>query len=408
MKSFILAAGEGTRMRPLTANLPKPLLPVAGKPFLAHTLEALRDCGIRDVTVLIGWQGRRLKEHFGHGDALGVRIGYEEQLERLGTAHAIGLARSHVDDSFLAVNGDVVVTADAVRGLLEFHRKVQGPVMAVAEVDDPRPFGVIETRDDKVVAIEEKPASPRSKQINAGLFVLDPEIFPLVDATHRSPRGELEFTDTLRLLLEKTDLFAYRMPGAWIDVGRPWDLLEANAALLARRKGEVHGDVSDRATLAGEVTVEEGARVLDGSHVQGPAVVCRGAVVGPNSYVRPSTSVGRNAKIGSACEVKNSILMDGAHVPHQNYVGDSILGERCNLGAGTKIANLRLDEKSIRVHHRGHEVDTGLRKLGAIMGDDVKTGINASIDSGTIIGEGTFIGPGAVARGNIAPRSRIH
>ena len=105
--------------------------------------------------------------------------------------------------------------------------------------------------------------------------------------------------------------------------------------------------------------------------------------------------------------MKNSILMAGAHVPHQNYVGDSILGERCNLGAGTKVANLRLDEAPIRVVWRGTEVDTGLRKLGVIMGDDVKVGINASIDAGTIIGEESFLGPGSHARGNIAPRSRI-
>ncbi|MEK6839283.1 MAG: sugar phosphate nucleotidyltransferase, partial [Candidatus Thermoplasmatota archaeon] len=95
MKAWILSAGEGTRMRPLTANLPKPLLPVAGKPFLEHTIEALREAGAREMSVLIGWQGRRVKEAFGHGDRLGVRIDYEEQDERLGTAHAIGLARNH-------------------------------------------------------------------------------------------------------------------------------------------------------------------------------------------------------------------------------------------------------------------------------------------------------------------------
>ncbi len=99
--------------------------------------------------------------------------------------------------------------------------------------------------------------------------------------------------------------------------------------------------------------------------------------------------------------------MASAHVPHQNYVGDSILGERCNLGAGTKVANLRLDEAPVKVVFRGVEVDTGLRKLGVIMGDDVKVGINASIDAGTIVGEESFLGPGAHARGNIAPRSRI-
>jgi bifunctional UDP-N-acetylglucosamine pyrophosphorylase/glucosamine-1-phosphate N-acetyltransferase len=100
--------------------------------------------------------------------------------------------------------------------------------------------------------------------------------------------------------------------------------------------------------------------------------------------------------------------MDHSHIPHNNYVGDSILGERCNLGAGTKVANLRLDEGNIKAVVRGRGIDTGLRKLGVIMGDDVKTGINASIDVGTVVGENSFIGPGAVVRGNLAAGSRIY
>ncbi len=395
-------------MRPLTANLPKPLLPVAGKPFLAHTVEALRDAGVTDLGVLIGWQGRRVREYFGHGDGFGVRIDYEEQDERLGTAHAVGLARAHVDGDFLSLNGDVVVSSKAVRGLLEFHAKGKGAVMAVAEVENPVAFGVVELDGDRVVGLEEKPRAPKSKCINAGVYVFPKDVFPLIDKTPKSPRGEFEITDTIRLLMADQDVRAYRLPDPWIDVGRPWDLLAANAILMRGLKGRVEGTVDKAAVLQGEVVVEAGAAVLGGAHIEGPAIVGRDATVGPNCLVRPATTIGAGCKVGSACEVKNSILMDGTHVPHQNYVGDSILGERCNLGAGTKIANLRLDEENVKVPWRGQLLDTGLRKLGAIIGDDVKTGINASIDVGTIIGEETFIGPGAVARGVIAPRSRIY
>ncbi len=407
MKAVILAAGEGTRMRPLTANLPKPLLPVAGKPFLRHTLEAVRDAGIHDVTILIGWQGHRIRESFGRGGDLGLSIDYEEQTERLGTAHAIGQLRGHVDGPFLSVNGDVVVSGEGLRGLVAHHAKVRGPILALAEVPDPRPFGVVEMDGDRVKSIEEKPRAPRSHLINAGVYVFDTGLFPLIDATPKSSRGEYEITDTIRMLLAKEDVHGFRLPGEWLDVGRPWDLLRANAALLAPLKGAIRGTVDAGANLVGEVLVEEGAHVRPGSHVEGPTILGAGAEVGPNCYIRPSTYVGPRAKVGNACEVKNSILMAETHVPHQNYVGDSVLGERCNLGAGTKVANLRLDEANVRVLWRGAEVDTGLRKLGVIMGDDVKVGINASIDAGTIIGEGTFVGPGASVRGNIAPRSRI-
>lgn len=408
MKAWILSAGEGTRMRPLTANLPKPLLPVAGKPFLAHTIEALRDAGVTEMSVLIGWQGRRVKEYFGRGDAFGVRLAYEEQNERLGTAHAVGLARAHVDGDFLSVNGDVVVSANAVHGLLEFHKKVRGPVMAVAEAENPGAFGVVELDGERVVGLEEKPRAPKSNLINAGVYVFPEDVFAAIDRTPKSPRGEYEITDTIRILMADGGVYAYRLPDPWIDVGRPWDLLAANEILMRGLKGRVEGEVDGNATLSGEVVVEAGARVLNGAHVKGPTIIGQGSEVGPNCYVRPSTTIGRGCKVGNGCEVKNSILMDGTHVPHQNYVGDSILGERCNLGAGTKVANLRLDEETVKIPWRGQLLDTGLRKLGVIMGDDVKTGINASIDVGTIIGEETFIGPGAVARGTIAPRSRIY
>jgi len=403
MKAVVLAAGEGTRMRPLTANLPKPLLPVAGKPFLRHTLEAIRAAGIRDVAILIGWQGHRIRESFRDGEALRLSIVYEEQTERLGTAHAIGRMRRHVTDGFLSVNGDVVVSGAALKAMVAHHRKVGGPVIALAEVPDPRPFGVVKVDDGRVIGLEEKPKDPKSRLINAGIYIFDEDIFPLIDKTPRSPRGEYEITDTIQSLLATRDVYGFRLPGEWIDVGRPWDLLRANTSLLAALKGGVHGEVEEGATLL----VEEGAHVRRGSYVEGPTIIGAGAEIGPNCYVRPSTAIGPKAKVGNGCEVKNSILMASAHVPHQNYVGDSIVGERCNLGAGTKVANLRLDESPVRVVWRGVEVDTGLRKLGVIMGDDVMVGINASIDAGTIIGEGTFVGPGAHVRGNIAARSRI-
>lgn len=407
MKAVILAAGEGTRMRPLTANLPKPLLPVAGKPFLRHTLEAVRHAGIREATILIGWQGHRIRESFGRGDE-DLSIDYEEQSERLGTAHALGQLRKHVDGPFLSINGDVVVSGEGLKEFLAFQRAAGGPAMALAEVPDPRPFGVVDFVDGRVTGLEEKPRSPKSHLINAGIYVFEPDLFPLIDATPKSPRGEYEITDTIRMLLSKRDLRGFRLPGEWIDVGRPWDLLRANAALLKPLKGAVHGTVDAGATLVGEVLVEEGAHIRPGSQIEGPTIIGRDAEIGPNCLVRPATAIGPQAKVGNACEVKNSILMEGTHVPHQNYVGDSVLGERCNLGAGTKVANLRLDEGNVHVLFRGVEVDTGLRKLGVIMGDDVKVGINASIDAGTIVGEGTFIGPGATVRGNIAPRSRIY
>ena len=407
MRGYILAAGEGLRMRPLTANIPKPLLPVAGKPFLEHNIEAMKESGIKDLILLIGWRAPRIREHFGDGKEFGVKIEYVEQKERLGTAHAIGMIKELVDTPFFCLYGDVVLTKESVKGLVDHHKKVKGSVMALTTVDDPRRYGSIISQDGVIKDIIEKPEVPQTNTINAGAYILDPTIFEAIAETKKSPRGEFEITDSFKILMKKGHIYTHLLKGEWIDVARPWDLLEANRILMEGMKTKIDGEVSERATLVGSVSVGKGSRVLPGSYISGPAIIGEDCEIGPNAYIRPSTSIGVHCKIGAAVEIKNSIIMNRTNVPHLSYVGDSVIGERCNFGAGTKVANLRLDEKEVQVIVDGKKTGVGRRKLGVIMGDDVKTGINASIDVGTIIGEGTMIGMGAVVRGTIAPGSRI-
>jgi len=407
VKGYILAAGEGLRMRPLTANIPKPLLPVAGKPFLEHNIDTLKDAGVKEIILLVGWRAHRIREHFGDGKDFGVHIEYIEQEERLGTAHAIGMVKGLVDSAFFCLYGDVVLSKDSVKGMIAHHKKVKGSVMALTTVSDPRRYGAIIVEDGIVKDIIEKPDVPPSNIINAGAYILEPEVFEAIAETKKSPRGEYEVTDSFKLLMKKSHMYTYLMTGEWIDVARPWDLLEANRILMAGLKADVKGEVSDKATVIGNIQVGKGTRILPGSYVIGPAIIGEDCEIGPDAYIRPSTSIGSHCKIGAAVEIKNSIIMDRTNVPHLSYVGDSVIGERCNFGAGTKVANLRLDEKEVQVVVDGVKTGSGRRKLGVIMGDDVKTGVNASIDVGTIIGEGTMIGMGAVARGTIAPKSRI-
>lgn len=407
MKGYILAAGEGLRMRPLTANIPKPLLPVAGKPFLEHNIEALKDAGIKDLILLVGWRAQRIMEHFGDGKAFGVKIDYVEQKERLGTGHAIGMIKDRVDSAFFCLYGDVVLTKESVKGMVEHWKKVKGNVMALTTVEDPRRYGSIIAEDGVVKDIVEKPEIPESSTVNAGAYILEPGIFDAIGETKRSLRGEYEITDSFKILMKKSHIYTHVLTGEWIDVARPWDLLEANRILMSSLETRIEGEVSAKATVVGEIRVGKDTRILPGSYIVGPAIFGEGTEIGPNAYIRPSTSIGDGCKVGAAVEIKNSIIMNETKVPHLAYVGDSVIGERCNFGAGTKVANLRLDEKEINVVMDGTKTGSGRRKLGVIMGDDVKTGINSSIDAGTIIGEGTMIGMGAVARGTIAPNSRV-
>ncbi|UCE75132.1 MAG: NTP transferase domain-containing protein [Methanomassiliicoccales archaeon] len=408
MKALILAAGEGTRMRPLTANTPKPLLPVAGKPFLQHIIETLESLKVTDIYLLIGWKMGKIKEYFGDGSRFGVNITYLLQEERMGTAHAVGIARNEMDSPFLCLNGDIVLARSYLQGVLDFYKSMNGNIMSLAKVDNPERFGVVELDGKQVKKITEKPKIPKSSLINAGIYVFTPEIFEAIEKTPKSSRGEYEITESIKILMGSTDFYGYILEEPWIEIGRPWDILSANTALMKNIEEKIEGDVEKYTEIHGAVQIGKGTVVRNGSYITGPVIIGEDCTIGPNCVIRPSTVIGNGCKIGNAVEIKNSVIMDFSNTPHNNYVGDSIIGYRCNLGAGTKVANLRLDQKSISVVLRGTQVDTGLRKLGVIMGDEVKTGINSSIDPGTIMGENSYIGPNAVARGNIAPKSRIH
>lgn len=404
---LILAAGEGTRMRPLTANIPKPLLPVAGKPFLEHTILALRDSGLKDIRILIGWKDHKIQEYFGDGTKFGVNISYLEQEKRLGTAHAVGMAKGKIRNDFLCINGDVVMNSMQIKQVTSFFMEKGENIMMTTKVDNPSIYGIVESdSSSRVRRIIEKPKNFIGNLANAGVYVFKPEIFDTIDKTQQSPRGEYEITDSLQILADMNRVYAYVAENC-IDVTHPWDILTANEYLMKTVKTRIDGTLDKNVTIKGEVIIGKGTIVRSGTYIIGPVIVGEHSEIGPNCLIRPSTCIGNNCKVGNACEVKNTIIMDDTHVPHLNYVGDSVIGERCNLGAGTKVANLRFDDRPISATHGGRTLSTGRRKLGVIMGDDVQTGINSSIDAGTIIGENTLIGPGAFVRGTIAPNSRI-
>ncbi len=399
MKAVILAAGEGSRMRPLTYTRPKVMLPLANKPLLEHLLVQVRDAGITDYVFIVGYCDQQVRDYFGRGDRWGVNITYASQRKQQGTADALRAVEGLLEGSFLMLNGDVLVKADHVRRLAALG----GNAMALVEVKDATGLGVVETRDGKAVRIYEKTEKPPFNLANAGLYLFDQDVFKALAVTPKSARGEYEITDTLQLLIDTHHDVSAMQIDTWMDLTYPWDLLQANAEVLLQVTVHNLGQVEPNAVLKGPVSIGKNTVVRSGAYLVGPIIIGEGCDIGPNCFIRAATSIGNNCHIGAAVEVKNSIIMRGTKVPHLNYVGDSVIGEDCNFGAGTKVANLRLDSRTIAVDGKS----TGLRKLGVIAGDKVETGINASINVGTMIGNNTFIGPGAVATGVIAPGSRI-
>ncbi|MCQ6962840.1 bifunctional sugar-1-phosphate nucleotidylyltransferase/acetyltransferase [Methanolobus chelungpuianus] len=394
MKAVILAAGEGTRMRPLTAARPKVMLPIANKPMMEHSVDAAIQAGIRDFVIITGYREDSIKDYFGDGSGKGISIDYVHQDSQLGTANAIGYAKGHVDGRFVVLNGDMLISPEHIRHLISTDKDA---VITVKEVDDPSHFGVIETDGDRVIRIIEKAQHPPSKLANAGIYLFTEAVFDFIAKTQLSPRGELEITDSLQMMIDAGCNVGYAvLDSDWIDIGRPWDLLDANRVLLENMKGMCEGTVEPYATLHGEVTVGRGTIIRNGSYIIGPVVIGDDCDIGPNCFIRASTAIGNNVHIGNAVEVKNSIIMDGTKIGHLSYLGDSVIGLKCNFGAGTKVANLRHDGKNIKCSVKGKVVDTGRRKLGVIMGDDVHTGINTSINVGMMMEAGSYSHPGEV------------
>ncbi|CAB50605.1 bifunctional sugar-1-phosphate nucleotidylyltransferase/acetyltransferase [Pyrococcus abyssi] len=404
MKAVVLAAGKGERLRPLTDDRPKPILKVANKPIIEYILENL-DPFVDEFIIIVKYMKEKIIETLGD-EFHGKPITYVSQVEEEGTAKAIYSAKDYIEEEeFFAINGDIYFEQEAIRGLLHVYKKTKAnAALVVKKFDDLSQLGMVKTEGGYVREIVEKPGNVGGLA-NLGIYIFNPDVFEFIERTQESERGEYEITDTINLMISDGRKVAYfEYSGFWSDIGRPWDLLEVNEYILKTKlKHDIRGTVEEGATIIPPVEIGEGTVVRSGSYIIGPVKIGKNCRIGPNCFIRPYTSIGDNCHIGNAVEIKNSIIMDNSNAPHLNYVGDSIVGENTNLGAGTITANLRHDNRTIKVEIKGKLEDSGRRKLGAIIGHNVKTGINVTIYPGRKIGSGALVGPGVIVDKNIPP-----
>lgn len=399
-KAVIIAAGSGTRMLPLTKHRSKVMLAVANRPLLWHILTSVAKAGVRNFVLVVQGGAADIREYFGDGSDFGVSIQYAVQKEQLGTAHAIYCARDFVDGPFIVLNGDVLFNTSDIVPLLS--NTSGNTVVCAFEAHDVSQFGILElgqVHDNAsgnmpdVVNLVEKPAYHESNLANAGIYLFPESVFDEIKVTEQSQRGEYEITDTIITMIKKGRVQCHKLD-FWMDVGRPWDMLTANEHVLTTARGEIQceGEVEEGAVLKGDVAVGKGTIIRSGAYIVGPVIIGNDCDIGPNCFIRPSTTLGNHVRIGNGVEVKNSIVMDNTNIGHLSYVGDSVIGTGCNFGAGTKVANLRHDGKTIRMMIKGNLVDTGRRKLGVVMADDVHTAINTSINTGVVLERDTIPG----------------
>lgn len=392
VQCVILAAGEGKRMRPLTGSRPKVMLPVANCPMLEHLICAVRDAGISDFILVVGYEEAAVRHYFGDGSRHGITIHYVTQKRQRGTGDAVMSARPHLNGLFLLLNGDMILSGDDIRNIMS----CPAPALGVCPSDHPQDFGVVTVDGTRVSGLEEKSEHPKSDLINAGIYLFNSDVFTHLEMIVPSPRGELELTDALLPYICGGLLSAVNL-SSWSDLGSPWDLLNANEVLLSDLAYRCDGEIEEGVMIKGSVQIGRGTVIKSGTYIEGPCIIGEDCRIGPHAYIRGSTSIGNNCHIGHSTEIKNTIVMDNTNIPHFNYVGDSVIASGCNFGAGTKVANLRHDKQCI--HIAG--INTRRKKLGAIIGDDVLFGINCSVNVGAVIGNRCKIAPHSYVDGII-------
>jgi mannose-1-phosphate guanylyltransferase / phosphomannomutase len=357
MKAVVMAGGEGTRLRPLTSNQPKPMVPIVGKPCMEHILELLREHGLTDVIVTVAFLPQAIRSYFGEGDTLGLNIGYSVEESPLGTAGSVRLAARQLDETFLVISGDALCDLDLTK-LIEFHKERGAAVtIGLKSVENPLEFGIVVTDEEgRIERFLEKPSWGQvfSDTINTGIYVLEPEVLKHVPADRPYDFSKELFPYLLEM---GRPLYGYVMDGYWQDIGNLDQYRQANFdALDEQVKLNVPG-----IRIRGNVWLGEGVEIADLDQVEGPALIgnysriAEGATVGAYSVLSNSVTLRERAR------TTRSVLDSSTHVGRSALIEGAILGRSCD----------------IRAHVRIHE--------GVAVGDEVTIGAESIVMPGVRI-----------------------
>lgn len=413
MKAIILAAGKGVRLRPITETRPKPLIPILCKPLLLWHLDYLLTCNslFDEIIIVVNYLKEKIIDAV-RKHPLHERIRFIEQGEELGTGDAVYKALKNLDED----EEVLVIYSDLFIGDTDLYRRVsrtRGNIAVGVMHENPSEYGVLIEENGILKGVIEKPVKPPSNLVNAGIYKFRVgDLRPYLKDLKPSIRGELEFTDALSNAVSNNIVIrVLKLDGSkWIDIGLPWNILDANkiAFKYIVKSSRLKGIIESNVAIKGDKTViEEGALIRSGTYIEGPVYIGSNAVIGPNARIRPYSVICSGSVIGFSVEVKESLIMENVHISHLSYVGDSIICEGVNFGAGTITANLRFDNKPVKVNIKDKRISTGRRKFGAVVGGYVKTGINVSLMPGVKIGSHSWIAPGMVVYQDVPPRSFI-
>jgi len=367
------------------------MIRVAGKPILEEITSSLASAGITEILIVVNHQRETIESYFGHGHEFGLSIDYvlQDPVDGIGAAvkcceYALG------NEEFLLVYGDVLVTGPVFESLMAQHVESGGAAAALSLPASSREFGnVYLNQDMKIVELVEKPTDPHlSNYVFAGVFVLPHSFFHLL-GTHGN-----DIEKCYQEMISAGALSGAIWEGEWLDVRRPWDILEANRILMRMwRRAEIHDSVKleGNVQIEGPVHIEEDVVIGSGSVLKGPCYIGKGSYIGNNTLIREYTSLGPESVVGYGTELKNCVLFGKSTLGRLSYIGDSVIGERAHLGTGVTTVNYEAPDTQIMVETEEGRLSTGMNKVGAFIGDNVHIGARQVLAAGTSIKSGEVV-----------------
>jgi mannose-1-phosphate guanylyltransferase len=343
MQAVILVGGEGTRLRPLTSTVPKPVVPLVDRPFIAFMIEWLRRHGIEDVIMSCGFLATSVRNVLGDGSALGIRLRFVEEPDPRGTAGALKFAESMLDERFLLLNGDVLTDIDLTAQIAQHERTGARATLALVPVEDPTAYGLVRLHEDNAVSdFVEKPSSDQidTRMISAGAYVLERDVLELVP-----PERNVSIEREVWPLLIGHGLYGFPSESYWLDIGTPerylqgtFDIIEGNVATAVQeRLGSGYLAIAPDARVEGRAippaVLEPGVHVAPGAHVGSLVVLGQGVTVGAGSTVERAVIM-NGSEIGAGCTLRDCIVAAGCRVGEGTQLTDgAVLGEGVTLGA---------------------------------------------------------------------------
>jgi glucose-1-phosphate thymidylyltransferase len=321
MQAVILAAGEGNRVRPLTKNRPKAMIPVANRPIIGYVIDALVQNGIRDIIVVVGYKREQVTRFL---NGLDIPVTVVVQDKQLGTAHALKQAESKIKGDFLVLPGDNYIDAQSIARIREEHDAI-----LTKEHLNPSNFGVVRIHDGNIASIVEKPKddSP-GPTVSTGIYSLTKDFFTFVN-------DHTNMTDVIADMLEAKLSIRAVMADDWQDAIYPWDLLMMNERLLRTLPAMREGTTSRHTTIQGAVRIGKGTTIGPHTVITGPVVIGNDCTISPNCCILPNTSIGSRVEIEPFTCIGNAIVMDDTAIGSHSRIVDTVIGERCVLGDHT-------------------------------------------------------------------------